>query len=220
MRHVVKVLMTEFVTHDVRRFIVEKPEDFELLPGQAAMIAINKPEWEDVERPFTPTSLEKDRVLEFIIKQYPEHHGMTEQLHKLAAGDELLIKDVYGAITYKGPGVFIAGGTGITPFIAILRQLERDGKLEGCSLIYSNKTHADIILERELRQYLGDRCILTLTRQSRPGYENRRIDEAYLKERVGDFGQEFYICGPPEFVEAIAQILQNAGARPNNIIFD
>jgi len=220
MKHIVRVLLKGFVTHDTKRFVVEKPKDFELLPGQAVMMAINKAKWEDNERPFTPTSLEKDRVLEFIIKQYPEHHGVTEKLHNLAPGDELLIKGIYGAITYKGPGVFIAGGTGITPFIAILRQLQRDGKLEGNMLIFSNKTHGDIILERELRHYLGEDCIFTLTRESRSGYENRRIDEAFLKEKVKNFDQEFYICGPPEFVEAIAQILQDAGARPNNILFD
>jgi len=34
--------MTEFVTHDVKRFIVEKPEGFSFKPGQATEIAINK----------------------------------------------------------------------------------------------------------------------------------------------------------------------------------
>jgi predicted ferric reductase len=42
---------------------------------------------------------------------------------------ELIIRDVWGAIEYKGEGVFIAGGAGVTPFIAILRQLQADDKL-------------------------------------------------------------------------------------------
>jgi predicted ferric reductase len=45
---------------------------------------------------------------------------------KLKHGDELIIRDVWGAIEYKGEGVFIAGGAGVTPFIAILRQLQAD----------------------------------------------------------------------------------------------
>jgi predicted ferric reductase len=36
---------------------------------------------------------------------------------------------MFGAIEYKGEGVFIAGGAGVTPFIAILRQLQADDKL-------------------------------------------------------------------------------------------
>jgi len=220
MRHVVKLLMSEFVTHDTKRFIFEKPEGFSVQPGQAALVALNRPELEEDLHPFTPTSLADDGILEFTIKGYPSHHGLTEKLHQFVPGDELLIKGVYGAITHKGPGVFIAGGTGITPFIAILRQLKKENRLEGNSLIFSNKTHADIILERELRHDLGERCTFTLTRESRPGYENRRIDEAYLKEKITDFTREFYVCGPPDFVQGIALMLQNNGARASNVVFD
>jgi len=220
MRHVVKVLMTEFVTHDVKRFIFEKPPDLRYIPGQATLVAFNKPDLEDDLRPFTPTSLPEDGVLEYMIKEYPEHHGMTEKLHKFHPGDELVIKDVFGAIQYKGPGVFIAGGAGITPFIAILRHLQRTGKLEGNTLLFSNKTHADIIMERELRHYLGDSCIVTLTRENRPGYENRRIDGAYLREKIQRFDQPFYVCGPPNFVEELSQTLQALGANADNVVFD
>jgi predicted ferric reductase len=51
------------------------------------------------------------------------------KIRKLKHGDELIIRDVWGAIEYKGEGVFIAGGAGVTPFIAILRQLQADDKL-------------------------------------------------------------------------------------------
>jgi predicted ferric reductase len=52
-----------------------------------------------------------------------------KRIRKLKHGDELIIRDVWGAIEYKGEGVFIAGGAGVTPFIAILRQLQADDKL-------------------------------------------------------------------------------------------
>ncbi len=51
--------------------------------------------------------------------------------------------------TYRGPGVFVAGGAGVTPFIAILRDLHHNRKLEGVTLIASNRTEADIILREE-----------------------------------------------------------------------
>jgi predicted ferric reductase len=68
------------------------------------------------------TSLNDNKQLEFTIKIYDSHNGVT-RIRKLKHGDELIIR-VWGAIEYKGEGVFIAGGAGVTPFIAILRQLE------------------------------------------------------------------------------------------------
>ncbi len=55
---------------------------------------------------------------------------MTNELLHLEINDELILHDVYGAISYKGEGVFIAGGAGVTPFISILRHLESKKKLE------------------------------------------------------------------------------------------
>lgn len=44
MKHTVKILMTEFVTHDVKRLIVERPAGYDFTPGQATEVSINLPE--------------------------------------------------------------------------------------------------------------------------------------------------------------------------------
>ncbi|MEJ0029145.1 MAG: FAD-binding oxidoreductase [Bacteroidota bacterium] len=111
----VKILEAEFVTHNVRRFKLQKPAAVKFIPGQAADISINKEKWADEKRPFTFTGLTHWDHLEFTIKIYPDHHGVTEQLGLLKPGDEFIIHDVFGTINYKGDGVFIAGGAGITP---------------------------------------------------------------------------------------------------------
>lgn len=214
------ILMTEFVTHDVKRFVVEKPQGFKFIPGQGTLVAIAKPGLKDDAHPFTPTSLSQDRVLEFTIKGYPGRRGLTEKLHRLRPGDKLLLGDVFGTIRYKGPGVFIAGGAGITPFIAILRDLGRKGKLGGNYLLFSNKTRDDIILEQEFRHYLGDRCAFTLTEERRQGYDARLIDAAYLRRKVRNFRQAFYVCGPPAMVEDVGAALRRLGAKPDNIVFE
>jgi cytochrome-b5 reductase len=77
MTHEVTLLMSGFVTHDVRRFIVSRPDGFEFEPGQGVELAIDHPDWREEGRPFTPTSLDDDRVLEFTIKAYPAHKGVT-----------------------------------------------------------------------------------------------------------------------------------------------
>ncbi|MBS0329688.1 MAG: flavodoxin reductase [Proteobacteria bacterium] len=220
MSHTVTLLMSQFVTHDVKHFIVSKPEGFSIVPGQGVELAVNRPGLQEQGRPFTPTGLAGDRVLEFTIKAYPDHAGVTQALHQLEPGAELLMSEPFGTIRYEGPGVFIAGGAGITPFLAILRDLAGKGELDRQTLIFSNKTPRDVICEKELRHVLGKRCILTCTGAAAPGYENRRVDRAFLEEMVSDFTQRFYVCGPPPFMDAINAALTDLGARSESLVFE
>jgi ferredoxin-NADP reductase len=220
MHYSVSLLMSQFVTHDVKRFIVSKPPGFSVAPGQGVELAINRPGLSGEGRPFTPTGLAADRVLEFTIKGYADHAGVTRALHELEPGAELLMSEAFGTISYQGPGVFIAGGAGITPFLAILRDLACRGELDRQTLIFSNKAPRDVICEKELRHLLGDRCILTCTGADAPGYDHRRVDRAFLQEKIGDIDQRFYVCGPPPFMEAVNAALTDMGARSESLVFE
>ncbi|MCK7517280.1 MAG: hypothetical protein MZV64_05925 [Ignavibacteriales bacterium] len=48
---------------------------------------------------------------------------------RLKKDNELILHDVFGAINYKGEGVFIAGGAGVTPFISIFRYLQSKNEI-------------------------------------------------------------------------------------------
>jgi len=216
--HVVKIISTEYVTHNVKRFKLTKPPLYTFISGQATDIVINLPNWKEERRPFTFTSLNDWENLEFTIKIYSDHDGVTNQLGKSQAGDELILHDVWGAINYKGEGVFIAGGAGVTPFIAILRQLQKDGKLGNNQLLFSNRTSKDIILKEEFEKMLGNNFINTLTNEKTDKYDNRKIDEDYLKEKISDLSQYFYICGPDAMVESISEDLQKIGVDKGRIV--
>lgn len=220
MEHHATILMTEFITHDVKRFVITRPEGFSFQPGQGVELAIDVPGWETEKRPFTPTSFADDMVLEFSIKGYPEHKGVTEQLHKLNAGATLLLSDPFGTIQYNGPGTFIAAGAGITPFLAIIRRLARNNQLGGHSLLFSNKGPDDIICEQELRYYLGDAATFICTRASDCRCQQQRIDKGYLERHIADMTQQFYVCGPPPFVKAVNSYLKELGANPEALVFE
>ncbi len=227
MKAVVKILQIESLTHDVKRFVLEKPAGYKFNPGQATDISINEGKYKKELRPFTFTSLNEDPFIEFIIKsypvaEYPNHQGFTEKLHTLNPGDELIIRSPWGAIKYKGSGVFIAGGAGITPFIAILRQLNKTKEINSSTLIFSNKTAGDIILEKELRAIFTKqgKLFLTLTREKKAGYEEGRVDGDFIKKRIRDFSQKFYLCGPRELVSNINKALANFGVKSNSLIFE
>lgn len=219
MEHAIEILHTGFVTHDVQQFVTTRPNDLSFEPGQGVEVALDREGWRDEWHPFTPTSRTDESVLEFTIKEYPSHDGLTTRLHDLAPGDRLLVSGAGGTITWQGPGTFIAGGAGVTPFLAIFRNVS-DDDLEGCRLIFSNKTPADVICEKELRHRFGDRCRLTCTDERAPGYDHRMIDRAYLGEVIDDFDQRFYVCGPPKMVEDVTDALVSQGADEGRIVIE
>ena len=219
-KHVVKILEAYYITHDVKRFKVERPANYDFIPGQATDVSINIPERADELRPFTFTGLTEWDHLEFTIKIYNDHDGVTSTLGRLNAGSELILHDVFGAIQYKGPGVFIAGGAGITPFIAILRELYRIRKMDNNLLLFSNKTSADVILEEELKFMLKENFISVFTRENVVGFLSKRITKDFLIETVADFGQMFYVCGPDAFVADITTMLKDLGATPEALVIE
>jgi len=219
MEHILKIASAENVTHDVHCFRLEKPAGFQFVPGQAADVSVNLPGWKDEKRPFTFTCLNSDPYLEFTIKSYPRN-GVTQQIGQLKPGNELIISDPWGAIEYKGEGYFIAGGAGITPFVAILRQLYRDGKLRGNKLFFSNKTSKDIIYEKELKQMLGANAVFVITKEKDSKYINDYISNAFLEKHIEDFSKYFYICGPDTMVQGLTDMVIQKGATPETVVFE
>jgi glycine betaine catabolism B len=220
MSFVQSIISIKQVTHNVKCIRLDKPKGYQFKPGQATEVSINKQGWTEEKRPFTFTSLASDPYLEFTIKCYSDHQGVTNEIGKLSAGDELILRDVWGAIEYKGPGYFIAGGAGITPFIAILRQLHRDTAIEGNKLFFSNVTSRDIIYERELSDILGQDAKFIVTGDEAGNYERDFIDESFLTKNIHDFSRPFYVCGPDKMVADINDILLKLGAKPDLVVFE
>lgn len=218
--HIVKILKTENVTHNVKRFTLSKPDDYKFKPGQATDITIDLPAWKGERRPFTFTALNEWDTLEFTIKIYDDHNGVTNELGKLKPGDQLILHDVWGAIHYKGEGIFIAGGAGVTPFIAIIRDLFHENKIGNNKLIFSNKTKKDIILKDEFEKMLGENFMNTLTNENTGEYDHDKIDQDYLKRKISDFNQYFYICGPDAMVEDIHKELLALGVKEDKIVIE
>lgn len=218
MSHTVKIKKIEHLTHDVLKITTEKPAGIHYLPGQAIDISINKTGWQQELRAFTFTSLPDEDTLEFTIKTYPGHKGVTHQLLSLQPDEELMIHDVFGDIHYKGEGIFIAGGAGITPFIAILKQLEKENNIGNNLLLFANKTKADIILENYFRHLLGEKFINILSDDNQSGYEQGHISADLIKKHINPNTQYFYLCGPEPMMAAVEKHLETLGISNNRIV--
>ena len=218
MAHIIKIQSINKITPDVLQVRLEKTEGIIYVPGQAADVSVNIKDWEQEKRPFTFTSLPGDGFLEFTIKTYPDHKGVTNQLLQLGAGDELIIHDVFGDIAYKGEGLFIAGGAGVTPFLSIFRSLEAQDQIGNNKLLFANKTKADIIHEAYFTKLLGKNFINVLSGENVQGYFNGFITETILSDLIKDNNKKIYLCGPPPMMNAIKKMLEHLHFNKTNII--
>jgi ferredoxin-NADP reductase len=215
---IVKIKSIAYVTYDTLKIVTSKPKYFSFIPGQATLVSLNVDNWRDKMHPFTLTSIPENDYLEFIIKIYKNHEGITTKLSTLKFGNELILHEVFGAIHYKDEGLFIAGGAGITAFISIFRELKIKNKIGTNRLIFANKTKADIIMETELLNWLGENLINILSEEKANGCEYGLITEQLLRNNIKNKDQYFYVCGPPPMVKSVISQLQNIGINDKYIV--
>ena len=124
-----------------------------------------------------------------------------------------------------GPLLLIAGGSGVVPLMAILRERAANGARPSTALLYSSRTFDEVIYREELDALAKrDRelhLLNTLTREQPAGWTGytRRIDRPMLSDAVGAAGKQplVYICGPTLLVEAAANGLVELGVPASQV---
>ena len=225
MTHETTLRQIEPVTHDTYRLVLDRPDGYGFEPGQSCDLALGREGWRDQARTFSFTSLPDEDRLEFIIKSYRgrsgKGDGVTAQIPSLEPGETVTLGDPKGRIRDRGPGIFLAGGAGITPFVPILRRRARDGDMiTACSLIYSNRTEDDIILRDEWEAMEGLSTIFTATRQEDTVLRKCRIDTTFIDENIKGFRDVFYVCGPREMTRALVECLRARSVPDEKIVRD
>ena len=152
---------------------------------------------------------------------------LTDVLHP---GDELEVRGpVGGWFTWRpeegGPLLLVAGGSGIAPLMAMIRQRAAVRSPAPVCLLYSSRTYNEIIFREELdRSVAADEDLMvtyTLTHSQPPGWQGyiRRIDRAML-EAVAWAPEEhpmIFVCGPTPLVESVATLCVGLGYSPERI---
>jgi len=147
---------------------------------------------------------------------------------ELQVGEEIEIRGPVGGYfvwekASGGPLLLIAGGSGIVPLRAILRQRARSGSDAPVRLLYSARTLPDVIYRTELDGYAdsGVEISYTLTRHQPPGWTGyaRRADAALLGEVAWPAAENplAFVCGPTSFVETASQGLVALGYTPGRV---
>jgi len=119
--------------------------------------------------------------------------------------------------------VLIAGGSGITPMMSMLRYI--DDRCFGTSvvLLYCVRTRNDIIFEDELqdlrRRLQNFRMVLVLSQPDVAWNGPRgRLSRDLIAARVEDLrASTFFLCGPPPFMKSVEDILQSLDVEPESV---
>ncbi|PVW12417.1 FAD-binding oxidoreductase [Marixanthomonas spongiae] len=213
-----KVLHKKEINHNVIRFQIEKPYGYTFTPGQAIDLSIDQKGYELAVAPFTITNTNDHSFLELYIKISPHKDSLSYGLASLKSGAVLQITEPWDTYKYKGRGVFIAAGTGIMPFVTMLKSLVRSGAvLKDHRLIYANKRKKDILFKSELNRIFGKNYIDILSSSKARNMISGRIDFLFLKEHIKNLNQHFYICGPKKFEGDVRQYLIQLGAKKSQI---
>jgi cytochrome-b5 reductase len=217
-------------THDTRTFSFALPGNatLDMLPGDHLFVhaTINgKP----VKRPYTPSSMPgATGSFDLTVKRY-EAGVISRYLHERQVGETVLMSGpnpgghwVDGMATKVG---FVAGGSGITPMIAIIRWILVRSLPVELFLLYANKTEADIIFREEwdahARAHANFRCHHVLSEPPAGWSQGTgRISEATLRQHLPPPGADtvIFICGPPPMVDAIETTLTSIGHAGQAII--
>jgi glycine betaine catabolism B len=225
--YTVRILGVKQETLEVKTYLLEKPNNYVFIAGQYCMVGlIDNPDIGKRRIPLTFSNTPMDDHLEITIKKM----GIfTSTLYDYTEGGCISISEPRGNtynITEATPlhlG-FIAGGSGITPFMSAIRFVTRKKIPAQVYLFYSNNTQKDTLFKEELititKEHPNIQVIFTLTREivHEQRWEEGYINEVMIKKYV-DNPQEivWYICGPPSMNSAMKNVMTTLNIPDDHI---
>ena len=214
-------------TARVKTLRLEVPEWPGHQPGQHVDVRLTADDGYQAQRSYSiaspagvPLELTVELVQDGEVSPY-----LTEELR---AGDRFELRGPVGGYfvwepSRGGPLFLVAGGSGVVPFRAMLRQLAREGGGVQATLLHSSRSWEDVIYRDELSALVNDdiNVVHTLTRSQPEGWDGyaRRVDADMLAETGPrpDARPQIYVCGPTPFVEAVANALVELGHAPATV---
>lgn len=217
-------------THDTKTFCFALPDNatLDMLPGDHVYVHATI-DGKTIQRPYTPSSMPGiTGYFDLTVKRY-EAGTISKYLHDRQVGDSVMMSGpnpgghwVDGMAQKVG---FVAGGTGITPMISIIRWILAKSLDVELFLIYANKSEADIIFHEEwdanVREHASFHCYHVLG-QPPAGWKQGtgHINESVLRSHLPPPGPAtvIFLCGPPPMVDSLEASLKAIGYPESAII--
>ncbi|KAB8069540.1 NADH-cytochrome b5 reductase 1 [Aspergillus leporis] len=226
------------ISHNVAiyRFALPRPTDILGLPiGQHISLAATiEGQPKEVVRSYTPISSDNEAgYFDLLVKAYPQGN-ISKYLTTLKIGDNMKVRGPKGAMVYT-PNMcrhigMIAGGTGITPMLQVIKAIIRNRPRNGgndttqVDLIFANVNPDDILLKDELEALAkeddGFRIYYVLNNPPEGwtggvGFVTPDMIKKCLPAPAKDI--KILLCGPPPMISAMKKATESLGytkARP------
>ncbi len=222
------------------RFALPSPDHVLGLPIGQHIYLSAKIDGQLVIRPYTPTSCDEDQGhMDLVVKVYfrnthpkfPDGGKMTQHLEAMEVGkDSIDVRGPNGLLEYLGDGDFairpdkktpprkvhakrvsmIAGGTGITPMLQLIRDVFRnESDRTELALLFANQTEEDILLREELEEIRKEhpqqfKLWYTVDRPKDGWkYSSGFVDEDMIRQHLFSPGPDSLVlmCGPPPMIK-------------------
>ncbi len=204
---------------DTFRFKSEDGSKLAFDPGMFVMLTWpGKGTEQKITRAFSIASAPNSDELEFEIHMI--HGRFTSKLDSAKVGDIYTVTGPYGQFRFVPKEdrkvLFIAGGTGLAPFMSMLRELRINGYDNDVVLLYSVRYPDEIIRKDELKELEAALklkmviCVTRPTEERSAGWigETGHVSAEMVKKHAPDFmDRTAYICGPLGFVKAVQDVL-------------
>ena len=218
----VKIKEIREETKDTKSFILIPDQDkgtMSLEPFKAGQYISLKMFVDDayVTRAYSLSSSPKMALKEYQITIKRVENGLVSNLmlDEIKVGDGLTISKPMGEFGYnkirdEKNVIAIAGGSGITPFMAMARAIWDGVEDFNLTVFYSVKTEEDIIFKKEIEEFNKKskkvKFVITLTREEKEGYLNGHLNKMMIEPYIKEFNTVF-MCGPKAIYKTMNEIL-------------
>jgi Na+-transporting NADH:ubiquinone oxidoreductase subunit F len=223
------------LTYDMKlfRFALKEPSEIAFTAGQFVQLLCPryKGSREEVYRAYSIASdPQQKNIIELIIRRVPHGICTTWCFDYLKEGDSVSLNGPYGEFRLSptdAPMIFIAGGSGMAPFVSLLHSMRNAGSQRKADYFYGGNTIKDQCMQSEMKQFEdtleGFRFIPVVANPNgQSGWTGQTglVTEAVRRSYTDLSGHEGYLCGSPGMIDASIKVFKELGMPENQIYYD
>nr|WP_297457928.1 benzoate 1,2-dioxygenase electron transfer component BenC [uncultured Halomonas sp.] len=221
-----KVAMVEPLSDDSIELAVDLEEESELafLPGQYINIQVPG---SDETRSYSFSSRPGDKRASFLIRNVPQGLMSGYLAGTAKPGDALTMTGPLGSFylrEVKRPLLMLAGGTGLAPFLSMLKQLKEKGCAQPIHMIYGVSFDDHLVKRDELDAFaeaLPNFSYTTVVADTASEHPRKGYVTHHMAiDALNDGDVDVYLCGPPPMVDAVLKHFRDQGITPASFHYE